>query len=62
MMLLVTSASRVHAHTIEAPDAVTQEVNRCLRLVRLTASRRNQSALQIAERHHKRATAFNASL
>ena len=42
LMLLVTSASRVHAHTIEAPDAVTQEVNRCLNLVRVAASRRHQ--------------------
>jgi hypothetical protein len=41
LMLLVTSARRVHAHTIEEPDAVTQEWNRCLRLVHVAASRRH---------------------
>jgi hypothetical protein len=49
-MLLATSASRVHGHTSEAPDAVTQEVNRCLNLVRVAASRRHQTKSVVAPR------------
>jgi hypothetical protein len=50
-MLLVTSASRVHAHTTESPDAVTQEVNRCLNLVRVAASRRHQHTKSAVAMH-----------
>jgi hypothetical protein len=51
LMLLLTSASRVHAHTTDAPDAVTQEVNRCLNLVRVAASRRHQQTKSVMAAH-----------
>jgi len=51
LMLLVTSASRVHAHTTEAPDALTQEVNRCLNLVRVAASRRHHHTKSVMAAH-----------
>jgi hypothetical protein len=41
---IVTAAARIHAHVVEAPDAITQELNRCLRLVNIAASRRPTSA------------------
>jgi len=34
------SAGRLHAHTIAEPGAVTQEINRCLMMVRIAATRR----------------------
>ena len=37
---LFTSAARLHAHSIQTPLAVTQELNRCLMMVRTAASRR----------------------
>ena len=37
---LTTSAARLHAHTLQTPVGVTQEVNRCLLLVRSATSRR----------------------
>jgi hypothetical protein len=37
---LTTTATRLHAHRCEAPDVATQEVNRCLNLVKIAASRR----------------------
>ena len=37
---LTTSAARLHAHTVETPVGVTQEVNRCLLIVRSATSRR----------------------
>ena len=37
---LTTSAARLHAHTVQTPVSVTQEVNRCLLLVRSATSRR----------------------
>jgi hypothetical protein len=40
LLSLMTTATRLHAHTLDAPDLATQEVNRCLRLVRIAASRR----------------------
>jgi len=30
---IVTCAARIHAHVIDAPDTITQELNQCLRLV-----------------------------
>ena len=39
-MSIATSAARLHAHHGDAPDALAQEVNRCLRLVKVAASRR----------------------
>jgi len=38
---LMTTATRLHAHRLDAPDLATQEVNRCLKLVRIAASRRD---------------------
>ena len=37
---IVTSAGRIHAHVVDAPDAITQELNQCMRLVNVAASRR----------------------
>jgi len=37
---LVTCAARIRSHLVVAPDAITQEVNQCLRLVNVAASRR----------------------
>jgi hypothetical protein len=34
------SAGRLHAHTVAEPSAVTQEINRCLMMVRIAATRR----------------------
>jgi hypothetical protein len=39
---LFTSAARLHAHSIQTPVAATQELNRCLMLVRTAASRRGK--------------------
>jgi len=41
---LFTSAARLHAHSIQTPLAVTQELNRCLMIVRTAASRRGAQA------------------
>jgi hypothetical protein len=40
MMPMVTCAARIHAHVVDAPDTITQELNQCLRLVNVAASRR----------------------
>jgi hypothetical protein len=40
---IVTCAARIHAHVVVAPDAITQELNQCLRLVNVAASRRPTS-------------------
>jgi hypothetical protein len=37
------SAGRLHAHTLAGPGAVTQEINRCLMMVRIAATRRAES-------------------
>jgi hypothetical protein len=34
------SAGRLHAHAVASPGAVTQEINRCLMMVRIAATRR----------------------
>jgi len=44
-MPIVTCAGRIHAHIVDAPDAITQEVNQCLRLVNVAASRRAPSTI-----------------
>src|SRR5436190_6143220 len=36
----LVSAGRLHAHTVASPGAVTQEINRCLMMVRIAATRR----------------------
>ena len=45
LILLTSSASvgRLHAHTVTEPAAVTQELNRCLTMVRIAATRRASS-------------------
>lgn len=40
---LVVSAGRVHAHTAAGPGAITQEMNRCLMMVRIAVTRRSAS-------------------
>jgi hypothetical protein len=45
-LILLTSfvsAGRLHAHTVAGPGAVTQEINRCLMMVRIAATRRTES-------------------
>lgn len=37
------SAGRLHAHTVTEPCAVTQEINRCLMMVRIAATRRTDA-------------------
>jgi hypothetical protein len=37
---IVTSAARIHAHVVDAPDTITQQLNQRLRLVNVAASRR----------------------
>jgi hypothetical protein len=50
LTVLSTSAARLHAHTVDAVDA-TQEMNRCLRLVNVAASRRQRlHALRLSHR------------
>jgi hypothetical protein len=50
---LVICASRVHGHAVATPGALTQEVNRCLTLVRIAATRR--SPTKVATRYATRA-------
>ena len=47
---IVTCAARIHAHVVDAPDTITQEVNQCLRLVNVAASRRPSSPLSARPR------------
>jgi hypothetical protein len=45
-LILLTSfvsAGRLHAHTVTEPCAVTQEINRCLMMVRIAATRRTEA-------------------
>jgi hypothetical protein len=48
LMVLGTSASRLHGHALDAPDQLTREVNGCLRLVRIAASRREPARARTA--------------
>jgi hypothetical protein len=41
LTMLGGTAARLHAHTVDALDA-SQEVNRCLRIVKVAASRRQR--------------------
>ena len=43
IVMLVTSAARLHSHTVNPPDAMMQEINRCLGLVKIVASRKQSS-------------------
>ena len=47
---IVTCAARIHAHVIDAPDTITQELNQCLRLVNVAASRRPTSPVSVRPR------------
>lgn len=49
LLPLTTTASRLHAHTVTAPDLATQEVNRCLNLIKIAASKRGDGR-KLAER------------
>ena len=40
LLPLTTTATRLHAHTVTAPDLATQEVNCCLNLIKIAASKR----------------------
>jgi hypothetical protein len=45
-LILLTSfvsVGRLHAHTVTEPCAVTQEINRCLMMVRIAATRRTDA-------------------
>ena len=41
LLTSLVSAGRLHAHTVAEPGAVTQELNRCLMMVRIAATRRS---------------------
>jgi hypothetical protein len=41
LLPLVICVGRVHGHAVATPGAFTQEVNRCLTLVRIAATRRS---------------------
>jgi hypothetical protein len=58
MVPIVTCAVRIHGHVVEAPDAITQELNQCLRLVNVAASRRQTFAISTRRRlgHQTRVT------
>ena len=43
VLMLATGAARLHAHTVNPPDTMMQEINRCLRLVKIVASRKESS-------------------
>ena len=49
---LVICVGRVHVHAVESPGALTQEVNRCLTMVRIAATRR--SPIKVATRYNTR--------
>jgi len=55
---IVTCAVSIHAHVVEAPEAITQEVNQCLRLVNVAASRRIATPVSTRPRlaYHTRTT------
>ena len=40
LLPLATAASRLHAQAVTAPDLATREVNRCLNLIKVAASKR----------------------
>jgi hypothetical protein len=55
---LVICASRVHGHAAATPGAVTQEVNRCLTMVRIAATRRSPGK-QLVPRGATRVAGFS---
>ena len=40
LLPLMASTARLHAHNADTPIALTQELNRCLTMVRIAATRR----------------------
>ena len=57
LLPLTTTASRLHAHTMTAPDLATQEVNRCLNLIKIAASKRGDGR-KLAGSERQRPAAF----
>jgi hypothetical protein len=57
---LATSVVRLHAHAVQTPLGVTQELNRCLLIVRTAASRRG-SANKFAGATRIARTAYSTS-
>ena len=49
---LVICVGRVHCHAVAEPGALTQEVNRCLTMVRIAATRR--SPMKVAAKYTAR--------
>jgi hypothetical protein len=45
---VVICFSRVHGHAAATPGAMTQEVNRCLTMVRIAATRRSNEPRKMA--------------
>jgi hypothetical protein len=41
LVFLMTGGVRAHAHAFDPPDALAQDLNRCMSLVRIAASRRS---------------------
>jgi len=50
LLISFVSAGRLHAHAVMEPGAVTQEINRCLMMVRIAATRRSPSAQKAVTR------------
>ena len=46
---LVICFGRLHVHAVEGPGAVTQEVNRCLTMVRIAATRRSPTKVAVRQ-------------
>jgi hypothetical protein len=61
LLPLTTTATRLHAHRCEAPDLATQEVNRCLNLVKIAASRRQTGRGTAADASWRRTPQISAS-
>jgi hypothetical protein len=58
LLPLVTTATTIHAHRL-APDLATQEMNRCLKLVRIAASRRKSSRASTSDSERVAARALS---
>jgi hypothetical protein len=49
---LVICVGRVHGHAVANPGALTQEVNRCLTMVRIAATRRSPTKVVMRSAAH----------
>jgi hypothetical protein len=58
---LTTSAARLHAHAVQTPLGVTQELNRCLMIVRTAASRRRSSNKFVGAASQTRPAVYSTS-